>query len=78
MCIVLNFKKRQVIVSIFNAFENRNLTFVTIFVSFSVDIWSVGCITAEMLTSKTLFPGTDRKKQNIQPILIYLLILNYY
>ena len=27
---------------------------------FSVDIWSVGCIMAELLTRKTLFPGTDR------------------
>ena len=25
------------------------------------DMWSVGCIMAEMLTGKTLFPGTDRK-----------------
>ncbi len=27
---------------------------------FSVDIWSVGCIMAELLTGRTLFPGTDR------------------
>lgn len=27
----------------------------------TVDIWSVGCIMAELLTSKTIFPGTDRK-----------------
>jgi p38 MAP kinase len=26
----------------------------------TVDMWSVGCIMAEMLTGKTLFPGTDR------------------
>lgn len=25
-----------------------------------VDIWSVGCIMAELLTGQTLFPGTDR------------------
>ena len=30
-----------------------------IFVIFTVDIWSVGCIMAELLTSKTLFPGND-------------------
>ena len=27
----------------------------------TVDMWSVGCIMAEMLTGKALFPGTDRK-----------------
>uniref|UniRef100_A0A8C9ZDV6 mitogen-activated protein kinase n=1 Tax=Sander lucioperca TaxID=283035 RepID=A0A8C9ZDV6_SANLU len=26
----------------------------------TVDIWSVGCIMAELLTGQTLFPGTDR------------------
>uniref|UniRef100_A0A8C6LS43 mitogen-activated protein kinase n=1 Tax=Nothobranchius furzeri TaxID=105023 RepID=A0A8C6LS43_NOTFU len=26
----------------------------------TVDIWSVGCIMAELLTGRTLFPGTDR------------------
>lgn len=29
----------------------------------TVDMWSVGCIMAEMLTSKTLFPGTDHIDQ---------------
>lgn len=33
----------------------------------TVDIWSVGCIMAELLTGRTLFPGTDRKD-----------LLNYY
>ena len=26
----------------------------------TVDIWSVGCIMAELITGKTLFPGSDR------------------
>uniref|UniRef100_A0A8C1AU93 mitogen-activated protein kinase n=1 Tax=Cyprinus carpio carpio TaxID=630221 RepID=A0A8C1AU93_CYPCA len=30
---------------------------------FSVDIWSVGCIMAELLTGRTLFPGTDHIDQ---------------
>lgn len=37
----------------------------------TVDIWSVGCIMAELMTGRTLFPGTDRilllkKKKQIQ------------
>jgi len=28
----------------------------------TVDIWSVGCIMAELITGKTLFPGSDRKR----------------
>lgn len=27
----------------------------------TVDVWSVGCIMAELLTGRTLFPGSDRK-----------------
>ncbi|MGH0128901.1 UNVERIFIED_CONTAM: hypothetical protein FKN15_028648 [Acipenser sinensis] len=30
----------------------------------TVDIWSVGCIMAELLTGRTLFPGTDRSQTN--------------
>jgi p38 MAP kinase len=29
----------------------------------NVDIWSVGCIMAELLTGKTLFPGSDHIDQ---------------
>ncbi|XP_023230436.1 mitogen-activated protein kinase 14-like isoform X2 [Centruroides vittatus] len=32
----------------------------------TVDIWSVGCIMAELLTSRTLFPGTDHIDQLLQ------------
>lgn len=38
---------------IFNFFITMNLYII-------VDIWSVGCIMAELLTGRTLFPGTDR------------------
>lgn len=31
----------------------------------TVDMWSVGCIMAEMLTGRTLFPGTDRESNNV-------------
>ncbi|XP_063064551.1 mitogen-activated protein kinase 14A isoform X1 [Engraulis encrasicolus] len=31
--------------------------------SMTVDIWSVGCIMAELLTGRTLFPGTDHIDQ---------------
>lgn len=30
---------------------------------FSVDVWSVGCIMAELITGKPLFPGTDHIDQ---------------
>ena len=35
--------------------------FIIFFSSNLVDMWSVGCIMAEMLTGRTLFPGADRK-----------------
>ena len=31
----------------------------------TVDVWSVGCIMAELLTGRTLFPGTDRKYKKV-------------
>ncbi len=35
---------------------------------FSVDVWSVGCIMAEMVRGSVLFPGTDRiLKLNLHP-----------
>jgi p38 MAP kinase len=37
-----------------------NITNVNLFVPV-VDIWSTGCIFAEMLEGKPLFPGKDRK-----------------
>lgn len=40
----------------------------------SVDIWSVGCIMAELLTGRTLFPGTDRI---LLDICVYFHIITY-
>ena len=34
-------------------------------------MWSVGCIMAEMLTGRTLFPGTDRKYYNFQILIVF-------
>lgn len=36
----------------------------------TVDVWSVGCIMAEMLTGKTLFPGTDHIDQLTRILLL--------
>ena len=33
---------------------------VIVLLLFSVDVWSVGCIMAELLSSEALFPGNDR------------------
>jgi len=37
----------------------------------TVDLWSVGCIMAEMLTGKTLFPGTDREYLLVHTSVLY-------
>lgn len=39
----------------------------------TVDIWSVGCIMAELLTGRTLFPGTDRIL--LQDLLFFLFFI---
>lgn len=41
----------------------------------AVDIWSVGCIMAELLTGRTLFPGTDRILQTVK---FFLYLVLYY
>uniref|UniRef100_A0A672JBX0 mitogen-activated protein kinase n=1 Tax=Salarias fasciatus TaxID=181472 RepID=A0A672JBX0_SALFA len=42
----------------------------------TVDIWSVGCIMAELLTGKTLFPGSDRILfLRVHPRLIYCVLV---
>ena len=42
----------------------------------AIDVWSVGCILAEMLSGKPLFPGKDCEYQalNFKPDVNYLLI----
>lgn len=42
------------------AVEGKILSNFAMFPLLPVDIWSVGCIMAELLTSRTLFPGADR------------------
>lgn len=44
----------------------------------TVDIWSVGCIMAELLTGRTLFPGTDRILfNNNHSAFIYVYFLHF-
>lgn len=43
---------------------------------FSVDVWSVGCIMAEMVRGSVLFPGSDRILElNLHPEPLLLLLL---
>uniref|UniRef100_A0A8B9LPL9 mitogen-activated protein kinase n=1 Tax=Astyanax mexicanus TaxID=7994 RepID=A0A8B9LPL9_ASTMX len=48
----------------------------------TVDIWSVGCIMAELLTGRTLFPGTDRILQHKHtvtgPVVCWLIFARNY
>lgn len=39
---------------------------------FAVDIWSAGCIFAEMLEGRPLFPGKDRKDWSLLFLVIFL------
>jgi serine/threonine protein kinase len=45
--------------------------------STSVDIWSTGCIFAEMVTKKPLFPGTSNDDQLLK-IFKYLLATLFF
>lgn len=44
----------------------------------TVDIWSVGCIMAELLTGKTLFPGNDRILLKFKTFLILAAFTHYF
>ena len=41
----------------------------------AIDVWSVGCILAEMLNGKPLFPGKDCKSPTINNVFLLLLTL---
>ena len=43
-----------------NATHQGNTRYYLHILNFEVDIWSVGCIMAELLTGRPLFPGDDR------------------
>lgn len=48
----LNFKDRKFFLEIRSKDTMNNVYF-----SFAVDIWSVGCILAEMMSNRPIFPG---------------------
>lgn len=52
----------QMFLSMYFIYTNVTCSLSCTFCSLNktVDIWSVGCIMAELLTGRTLFPGTDR------------------
>lgn len=43
--------------------KSLNICFILDWMHYNmtVDVWSVGCIMAELLTGRTLFPGSDRE-----------------
>lgn len=45
--------------------------------STSVDLWSIGCIFAEMVTKKPLFPGTSNEDE-LAKIFKYLLYIVFF
>jgi mitogen-activated protein kinase 1/3 len=43
--------------------RSANRTLLLALISQAIDVWSVGCILAEMLSGKPIFPGRDYHKQ---------------